>query len=354
MGLVSREHDNMRAALGALLALGDASDGLAFSEALSGFWLSQGYLNEGEEWLRRFLASTATLMPESIAQGLYVAGRFAEYQGAFEAGKGYFSEGLRIADSAGSPRQSARALFGLASIAAHLGDYSHPYGCFQQGLSLGRDASILADVAEALAALARIETIQGDSIASRAHFEEAVAIQRQRGNAWGLAYVLNELGQQARDERDLPGAQALEEEAYTLWTRSGSQMGQRAALMNLTVIRFERNDLSRARELARQTLELSREIDDASATTVRCVKIASEVLQAIGAAETVVHLEAAANHQRQTLRVPLPPNERAERERTQRTAAEVLSIEAYERGWAEGGRLSIQEAAELAADQLQT
>jgi hypothetical protein len=102
-----------------------------------------------------------------------------------------------------------------------------------------------------------------------------------------------------------------------------------------------------------RVLNLSREIGDASATTVRCVEIASEVLQAIGLPETVVHLEAAANTQRQALRAPLPPSERDERERTQRAAAALLSTEAYGRAWNEGGRLSIQEALELAADQLQ-
>ena len=56
----------MRAALGALLSLGDFGDGLALCRALGGFWLGQGYLNEGDEWLRRFL-SHAESMPWELS-----------------------------------------------------------------------------------------------------------------------------------------------------------------------------------------------------------------------------------------------------------------------------------------------
>src|SRR5207253_10627417 len=51
--LVPREHDNFRAALAALLALGDLEAGLALCQLLSGWWLSRGDLTEGEEWFAR-------------------------------------------------------------------------------------------------------------------------------------------------------------------------------------------------------------------------------------------------------------------------------------------------------------
>jgi hypothetical protein len=129
-------------------------------------------------------------------------------------------------------------------------------------------------------------------------------------------------------------------------------MGQRAALLNLSVITFERDDLHRARELLVQTLRLCQEIADASATTVRCVEVASEILQATGASETVVRLVAAASAQRLTLGAPMPPNESAERERTRQAAADALAAEAYAHAWRQGEQLSIQDAVELAVAEL--
>jgi predicted ATPase/DNA-binding XRE family transcriptional regulator/Tfp pilus assembly protein PilF len=354
MDLVSREHDNMRAALGALLSLGDFSDGLALCRALGGFWLGQGHLNEGDEWLRRFLDHAESMRWDVVADGLYTAGRVAEYRGAFDAARDYLLDSLRIARDQRSNTHAARALFALGSVATHHGDYGQARDYFEGGLALGRDDRVLPDVAEALVSLARIESRDGERELSAMHFEEAVAIQRRLGDAWGLAYVLNELGQQARDDRELERAQALEEEAHALWTKSGSRMGQRAALMNLAVITLERGDVPRARELSRQTLKLCQEIADASATTVRCVEIASEILQACGASESVVRLEAVSAAQRDALGAPMPPNERAERERTRQAAAAALSPSVYDQALRDGAVLSIRDAIELAATGLTT
>jgi len=124
--------------------------------------------------------------------------------------------------------------------------------------------------------------------------------------------------------------------------------------MNLALITFERGDDRRARGLVRETLRLCQEIADASATTVRCVEIASEILQAGGASETVARLEAAANAQREALGAPLPPNERGERERTRQAAAAQLTSARYGQAWETGAQLSIQEAVDLAAGELAT
>jgi tetratricopeptide (TPR) repeat protein len=259
---------------------------------------------------------------------------------------------LRLASEHRSSNHQARALFGLGSIATHLGEYPDARAYFQDGLSRERDDSILPDVVEALVSLAHIESMQGESQVAVDHFEEAVAIKRRLGDAWGQAYVLNDLAQHARNNRELERAQSLEEEAHALWAQSGSRMGQRAALLNLSVITFEREDLRRARQLVLETLRLCQEIADASATTVRCVEVASEILQAGGAAETVVRLEAAASAQRLALGAPAPPNERPERDRTQQAAAKALPPEAYARAWEQGEHLSIRDAVELAVVEL--
>jgi predicted ATPase/DNA-binding XRE family transcriptional regulator/Tfp pilus assembly protein PilF len=352
MDLVRREHDNIRAALGALLALGDFDDGLSFCRALGGFWLGQGYLNEGDEWLRRFLEHAESMPWDALAEGRYTAGRVAEYRGAFNLAHDDLVESLRLARENSSANHEVRALFGLASVATHIGDYARARAYFEEGLARERDDSILPDISEALVSLAHIESMEGESQLAVAHFEQAINIQRQLGDAWGQAYVLNDLAQYARSNHELERAQTLEEEAHALWLQSGSRMGQRAALLNLSVITFERDDLRRARELIQQTLRLCQEIADASATTVRCVEVASEILQASAASETVVRLEAAASAQRLALRAPMPPNERAERERTQQAVAKALPEDVYADAWKVGEQLSIRDAVELALSEL--
>ena len=63
------------------MALEDFVDGLTLCRLLGGFWLSQGFLNEGDEWLGRFLAHAESMPWEVVAAGLHTAGRVGEYRG---------------------------------------------------------------------------------------------------------------------------------------------------------------------------------------------------------------------------------------------------------------------------------
>src|SRR5207302_9948817 len=101
-----------------------------------------------------------------------------------------------------------------------------------------------------------------------------------------------------------------------------------------------------------QHVQLCYDIEDASATTARCVEIAAQVLLARGSPETVVRLLASATALRNALGAPVPPDEQPELERTLSAARTALSTEAFLEASTDGGRLHIQEAVELAADTL--
>ena len=54
--MLAREHDNFRAALGWSLPE-DGETGPRLARALGGFWLARGFLQEGQDWLERALAT---------------------------------------------------------------------------------------------------------------------------------------------------------------------------------------------------------------------------------------------------------------------------------------------------------
>jgi predicted ATPase/DNA-binding XRE family transcriptional regulator len=351
MDQVSREYDNVRAALGALLALGDLEDGLALCEALGGFWF-QGHLTEGEEWIARFLDDAVDAKWESLANGFHVAGRLAEYHGAFDRAQRLHERGLAISSAHDDATLSARALCGLGDVALHRGQYNQAQETLRKALAQARVSGSLPEIAQALLSLGRASEMAGDVEASRQYLEEGLHIDRQLGDRWGVAYVLNELGQQARRDGRLEHAQALHEESHVLWRQSGTRVGERAALMNLAIISLERAAMGRATALARDSLELCRELADWSATTVRCIEIASEVLSASGSTEVALTLVSAATAEREVLGAPIPPLEQGERNQTLNEAYSKLTAEASERAVIRGSNLTIQEAVELAADAL--
>jgi predicted ATPase/DNA-binding XRE family transcriptional regulator len=352
---VRREHANMRAALRWLLDCNQFEKGLELSRALSGFWLSQGFLLEGEEWLGRFLARPEAVPPRALAEGLYAWGRLAEYGGALDRARELFERSLSTSIADRNATVSARSLCGLGDIALHHGSYNEALELFQRALDAARSAGAAQETAQALLCLGRAASLLGDIQQSRTWFEEALAIARQLQDRWGVAYVLNELSQQARRGGQLEQAQALLEECHVLWRESGTRMGERAAVMNLALVTLERGALVRSAELALESLELSQDMrDDGSATTVRCVEIAAQVLGALASMPTGVTLLASATTRRKTLGAPRPSVEQPELDRLLNAAHHGLAASAFETAWRSGEDLPIQDAIDLAAVSLMT
>jgi predicted ATPase/DNA-binding XRE family transcriptional regulator len=350
---VRREHDNVRAALRWLLDRHDYEQGLELGQALSGFWVSQGFLAEGDEWLARFLARPDAVPQRTFAAGLHSRGRFAEYGGALDRAAELYEQSLSASIKAGDATVSARALCGLGDVATHQGSYVRAMDLFHEALDAARSVDSAQETLHALLCLGRAANLRGDHEHSRAWLERALAIARQLDDRWSVAYVLNELGQHARRNGQLGQAQALLEECHLLWQEIGTQMGQRAAVMNLALVTLERGALRRAAELARECLELSRDMhDDGSVTTVRCVEIAALVLHVLASTWIAVFLIASATAQREVLGAPRPSAEQVELDRLLAAARAELATPVLEVEWQRGRDLPIHEAVDQAAASL--
>ena len=352
---VRLEHANMSAALHWLLDEGMLEQGLGLCQALSGFWLAQGFLREGDEWLARFLARPEEVSPHALADGLHAWGRLAEYAGALDRARELFERSRSTSVAHNDATVSARALCGLGDVALHHGGYGEALDLFRQALDAARAADSAQETAQALLCLGRAASLLGDVQRSSAWLEQALTIERRLADRWGVAYALNELGQQARRAGQLEQAQALLEECHVLWRQAGTRMGERAAIMNLALVTLERGAIVRSAELACESLELSHDMhDDGSATTVRCIEIASQILEALDSTRTAVSLVAAATVRREVLGAPRPAVEQPELDRMLRCARDALGDSAFDAAWNRGQDLPIHEAVDLAAASLMT
>jgi tetratricopeptide (TPR) repeat protein len=352
---VHLEHANMSAALHWLRDEGMLEQGLGLSQALSGFWLAQGFLREGEEWLAHFLTDPEDVSSHALAEGLHAWGRLAEYAGAMDRARERFERSRSTSLEHNDATVLARALCGLGDVALHQGSYGEGLDLFRQALDAARAAGSASETAQALLCLGRAASLLGDSQQSSAWLEQALTIERGIADRWGVAYALNALGQQARQAGQLEQAQALLEECHVLWRQAGTRMGERAAIMNLALVTLERGAITRSAELACESLELSQEMrEDASATTVRCIEIASQILVALDSTRTAVGLVATAAIHREMLGAPRPAVEQPEIDRMLRCARDALGDSAFDAAWDRGQDLPINEAVDLAAATLMT
>jgi predicted ATPase/DNA-binding XRE family transcriptional regulator len=347
------EHANLRAALRWLFDTGRFDDGLSMCQALSGFWLSQGFLLEGETWFARFLDRPDPSPSTEVAAGLCSWGRLSEYAGDLDEALERFQRSRSVSNDLGDLTVWARACCGLGDLALHHNDYAQALDIFTSAADAAHRVASTPEEAQALLGLGRVTSLMGDPQMSKAWMESALTLLRQLGDRWGVAYVLNEWGQQARRDGELERARTLLEECHVLWRQTGTRMGERAAIMNLALVSLELGATHRAAELALESLELTREIgDDASTTPVRCIEIAAQTLGALGARSTAILLTAAATQRREALGAPRPAIEQPEMSRLLDRVREGLDRPAFEAAWASGVALPINIAIDLALAEL--
>jgi len=347
------EHANLRAALQWRLDSGRRDEGLRLCQAISGYWLSQGLLLEGEDWFARFLDREDEPPSAVIAAALHSWARLSEYAGDLDRALERFEGSRSISAALGDLTLWARASCGLGDLALHRSEYAKAKDLYTSAAEAARQAESTPEEAQALLGLGRVTGLMGDPQLSTTWLDRALTLQRRLGDRWGVAYVLNEQGQQARLAGQLDQARTLLEECHVLWRQSGTRMGERAAVMNLALVNLELGAVRRAAQLARESLKLTLEIDDeASTTPVRCIEIAAQALGALGVGPTAILLTAVATQRRAALGAPRPPIEQPEISRLLKGVRERLDGPAYDAAWASGLDLHITAAVELAIAKL--
>lgn len=351
--VVHREHANVDAALRWLLENGMLKAGLDLCESMAGFWLGQGFAEQGARWLDSFLAVPGALTPYARARALATRARFAEYGGHLDQAHDLFEESRRIAATEANATLVSRALSGLGDIELHRGRPARALDLSRQALDAARSAGIGEDTAQAMMSLGRTYGLTGDPASSEHWIEQALVIERQLGDPWRIAFALSELGQNARRTGRPQRALKIFEDCLDRCRAADTRMGERAAIMNLAQIHLELGMIIRAAEYSQQSLELSRELhDDDTATMVRCVEIAAEILVRRGEASEGVMLAAAATRRREVLQTPRPADEQSELDRMLPAARDALTEPEFTLAWNLGADLPISEAANLAMRDL--
>jgi predicted ATPase/class 3 adenylate cyclase len=109
------EHDNLRAALGYMVASGKDDNAMRLVSALWRFWQQRGYLLEGMERIKAVLALPGTVdFPLARMRALEAGGGIAWWRGDVPTCIGYYEQALALARELGSQADVANALYNLA------------------------------------------------------------------------------------------------------------------------------------------------------------------------------------------------------------------------------------------------
>lgn len=301
---LDRDHENLQAALEWLLAGANREAGLRLAAALWWFWYVRGYFNEGQRWLQRALAASAT------------------------------PDDARL-----------EALSGAAVLTALRGDVARAEALSEEGLSLARAIGNKDGAAYAVLTLGTIAVRQRDVGRARSLIEESAALFQESGNAWGRGCALVALHGLVRKEAPERASSMLEESVRTL-REVGDKMCAASAINALAKEAQRAGDHARAAVLYREGLIYAQDLWSRLG-----VAQSLEGLAAATAQRDPLHgarLLAAAEAIRQKVGSAIPPAVQEERNRVAETIREAVGDDRTAAAWAEGQRLTFEQAIAVA------
>lgn len=381
------EHDNLRAALGWARVRPDGERGLQLAGALGRFWYVRGHFDEGRRWLEGALAHATDASPALRARALRAAGLLAVEHGNHGQAVALSEEALALYRALGNVQGAAATLDSLGRAAAEQGDYGRATELHQESLSLRRASGDKRGVAISLGHLGGVVGDQADYGRAVALYEESLAVFRELGDTYYIAAALGDLGLAVYQLGEYERAAALHEESLVLSRELGDKRGVAASLNNLGMVAERRGEYARAAALYEDCLALCRELGIKRGIAValanlgilayqegeygrstalfgECMPLVRDagamdlmasVLEGMAwssAVDGTPHLGAslggAAEHLRETLGTPLPPDQQSNHDRAARAMRAALGEDVFASAWAQGRTLSLDQVIALA------
>jgi len=223
---LSREHDNLRAALQWLLDADSIADGLRLAGALWRFWYRRGFIAEGRVWLARLLERDVSDVPAAVrAKALGAAGTLATFQGDYAEAEAHAAASLALWRDIGDPAAVANTLNNLGNIAYNQADYGRAQAQYEEALALAQDLGETWTVANVLSNLADVAVSRGDLKTAADHQRHSLALARTLGDESGVAESLYRMGVVASLESDFDTARRYYQDAIQIQRRLGDDRG---------------------------------------------------------------------------------------------------------------------------------
>jgi predicted ATPase/DNA-binding XRE family transcriptional regulator len=304
------ELGNLRAAIGWAIEHGEMEVLARMAWSMWKLWWLHGYRNEGRRRLEEALAKGTGLSDSARARLLFVAATLGQASGDFESTPPLIEESLalfrRLEDRVGI----AEALGTKGLIALGQERYEEGLAYIEESVALYLESGRKRAAGAMLGFAAGAPLARGDIAGARRLAERALPLAREPGGARDAVYVvLYPLAAVARAESDHERAAQLLREGLTLSVEIGEENNVAYCLEGLAAVAADKNELERAARLW-------------------------------GAAEAILETT-------ETLTSPHVPD-RSLHQRQVADARARLAAEAWQKAWAQGRAMTLEQAVEYA------
>jgi predicted ATPase/class 3 adenylate cyclase len=302
------DHDNFRAALDWCLDSGHTRLAMRLAGVFWRFWQMRGHIHEGRARLVRVLGMPNSHdFPHERLMALEAAGGLAYWQADMDVAQGFYDECLQLTRQVGDKRAIANAIYNDAfPMSVSRSTISRARELLEEALALFREVGDDKSIARTLWGLGNASFFATDYAAARPPLEEAQTISRRLDDRFHLAWSTHTLGLVAYNTDDIAAAHKYFLEALELFIEAQDVSGITLQLDNLSVIARKQGDTVRATRLA-------------------AAAVAQQAVTGTGLGALLSYQEG-------------------------RTGREGLSEADAAKAWAEGQRLSLEEAVAYAID----
>jgi predicted ATPase/DNA-binding CsgD family transcriptional regulator len=335
---LDEEHDNIRDALGWLIASGDTARGQRLGGVFGHYWFFRGALTEGASWLRRLLA-----MPDGDAPTVWrakcldAASVLCLSQGDLLAARRYAESALALWRALGAHEHTAEALHVSGRMALLQGEYHEAMGRLEEAVALGQADGNGAYEALALITLADAAVSHGDFAAARQLGERGRRRVVEMGWTRNLACAIHPLADASFEQGDDDAALAFAGEILAAAPAlSTAPWWVITPLISAARIIATSGDDQRARETLELALSYARHIGDRAGMT-GALRASAYLAAVRGDAERAVCLAAASDpapHDAPGAFVPPSARARRQLDRAMRSLSPARRAAAQQRGQA--------------------
>ncbi len=191
---VSAETDNFRAALVHFVGHPDPTGEVRLAGTLFRFWATVGSVGEGSRIADHALARSEGADPRLRMKVLYAASICAFYQGDLAAAGRYEEQRLEIARAVGDGESEVVALNDLGLSASEYGDLETADALLHEGVARAQELGDEQLVLSVTSNLGELALKRGQIARAREVLEECVDVATRLGDQWSRAHALETLG----------------------------------------------------------------------------------------------------------------------------------------------------------------
>ncbi|HCB49416.1 MAG TPA: hypothetical protein DEP47_07815 [Chloroflexi bacterium] len=300
--------DNIRTVLNWALDDRDVELGARLVAALREFWYWNGFLSESVTWLDTALDSEGKLSPAIRAKTLNTSSRLAFARGDYADGEHLVRQALSLAHSIDDKEYYAWSLLILGS---------HLMGSYDK-------------IKQAMA-----------------YTEEGLGLFRKQDHKLGISFGLNLLGELARLDGDYRSAGQHYEECLDLSINMGDRQREAISIGNLSYIAYHLGQFDKAIDYCKKALALEGALQMEYQCAITLAQLAGPI-GAHGDPKLAACLLAASETQIEAMGASVQPADKLEVDQFKNAVREQLGETEFNKAWAEGRAMTMEQALAIA------